>query len=101
MSTPEERVARGAAWLDANHPGWEARINLDTLACLSPLHCVMTQVTGDQHAWHQFGPVSSGASAEMGFAYPQDTAVWRGILQSRRGAALLKTALTPQHEESR
>lgn len=39
-----ERVARGAAWLDANVPGWETRIDLYEFDISSACKCVFGQV---------------------------------------------------------
>jgi hypothetical protein len=46
--TVEERVARGAAWLDAHFPGWEGRINLQTLALRSGEKCICGQLFADE-----------------------------------------------------
>lgn len=45
----EARVARGAAWLDENHPGWERRIDLADLQLSSSCRCVLGQLFGDFH----------------------------------------------------
>jgi hypothetical protein len=41
--TVEERVARGAAWLDEREPGWwlPGRFNLSEFNIVQPCHCVM------------------------------------------------------------
>lgn len=36
-------VERGMAWLDANRPGWERRINLARLDLNSPCNCLLGQ----------------------------------------------------------
>lgn len=38
------RVQRGARWLDLIAPGWEASIDLSTLAMVSPMDCILGQV---------------------------------------------------------
>ncbi len=43
----EAEVAKGAGWLDANHPGWERRIDLAVLDLSSPCRCVLGQIGGD------------------------------------------------------
>lgn len=44
MSSIQERVAKGAAWLDEVRPGWRDAINLDTLDICDGHHCVCGQV---------------------------------------------------------
>lgn len=44
MSTIAERVAAGAAFLDAREPGWWQRIDLDTLDLQAPCRCVLGQL---------------------------------------------------------
>jgi hypothetical protein len=43
----DDRVAAGAAWLDANRPSWWQRINLDTLDLSLNCGCVLGQLDGD------------------------------------------------------
>lgn len=43
-STVEQRVANGARWLDENFPGWEARVNPDTLLMHDGSRCICGQV---------------------------------------------------------
>lgn len=43
-STHVARVKRGAAWLDANKPGWERVVSLPALDMASRYHCVLGQV---------------------------------------------------------
>jgi hypothetical protein len=44
MTTVAERVAKGAAFLDEREPGWDARIDLDTLDLQAPCRCVLGQL---------------------------------------------------------
>jgi hypothetical protein len=44
------RVERGAAWLDRHRPGWEQRINLDTLRLENCALCVLGQEFGSFYA---------------------------------------------------
>lgn len=37
-------VEAGAAWLDANHPGWRTRVDVDTLDFGDAAHTLLTQV---------------------------------------------------------
>ena len=47
-STAEERVKRGARWLDENFPGWEGRIHPDTLDVSSGVDCICGQVFAEE-----------------------------------------------------
>src|SRR5688500_4333809 len=40
------RVEKGAAWLDANRPGWFTRVSLRTLQLEDGCRCVLGQVFG-------------------------------------------------------
>lgn len=44
MLTIEQRVAKGAAWLDEKYPGWWAKVDIATLAVSSCRKCVLAQV---------------------------------------------------------
>ncbi|MGH9316350.1 MAG: hypothetical protein ACRD1P_04510 [Thermoanaerobaculia bacterium] len=48
--TPEDCVRRGAAYLDEHRPGWEKRVDLDTLDMSSPRHCVLGQAYAEEGA---------------------------------------------------
>lgn len=45
--TLEDRVARGADWLDTNYPDWWRTINLDLLDVGDCTVCVLGQLYGD------------------------------------------------------
>lgn len=44
IPSAKTRVANGARWLDENFPGWEARINLDSLNLSDSCDCICGQV---------------------------------------------------------
>ena len=44
MQTIDERVAKGAAWLDEEHPGWRENIDPEILDMTSCLSCILGQV---------------------------------------------------------
>ena len=44
MNEVNVRVARGAQWLDEKFPGWEHRINMETLDLRTGTHCICGQV---------------------------------------------------------
>jgi hypothetical protein len=46
----QERVARGARWLDGVSPGWRDAIALSALDIMSNTHCVLGQVFSDAAA---------------------------------------------------
>lgn len=46
LTVEEEAVRRGAEWLDENHPGWEARIDLTKLNLRNCTSCIVGQVYG-------------------------------------------------------
>lgn len=43
MTTIQERVLAGSAWLDEHRPGWVDRIDLETLDLGNGCHCVLGQ----------------------------------------------------------
>jgi hypothetical protein len=44
----DKAVAKGAAWLDQVHPGWEHKIDPSTLAMDNPWACVLGQLFGHE-----------------------------------------------------
>lgn len=91
MTTIQERVEAGAAWLDANRPGWVDRINLETLALERCFDCVLGQIYGDfcdrpedlRGRATDFGFDSGGLGRK---ANSELTAVWRDYITARRAA---------------
>lgn len=79
--TPEQRVAAGAEWLDAEWPGWEPRIDLGSLDIANGRECICGQgfadlVAGDDEVirsgydyayWHRFPRKDADWSADHGF----------------------------------
>jgi hypothetical protein len=43
-----ERVQRGAKWLDEVAPGWEQRVNVQTLVLSSPYDCICGQIFAEE-----------------------------------------------------
>lgn len=63
-TTYEERVAKGAAWLDKMYgPGWADIIHLETLRMPSTCDCILGQLEGDYHN----SPIAEGDAEEHGF----------------------------------
>ena len=102
MTTIEERVEAGAAWLEANRPGWVDRINLKTLNLGDPCKCVLGQEFGTYGVApiacspESTVPLGMLASAELDDAlagqwqcdveYVELTAAWRDYITARRAA---------------
>lgn len=90
MSTPRERVARGAALLDERVPGWERAVNLDYLAMQSKCHCVIGQLLGDYTLGRRRMELSPQDGIDLGFDgdsegdYSKLQAEWRSLIESRR-----------------
>jgi hypothetical protein len=96
MTTIDLRVAAGAAWLDANRPGWWQRINLATLDLGDPCRCVLGQLFGDYAeapVGARFTDTDAYVAIDQGFnnAGGEDedatlTAAWRTLITARRNA---------------
>lgn len=103
MTTIDERVAAGAAWLDEHRPGWWQRINLDTLDLGDPCKCVLGQEYGQfgnapDEMWDH-GSNAHRRDRAMGFnaeavdfgrgddEFDALTAAWRTLITARRDAA--------------
>jgi hypothetical protein len=107
MATIAERVARGAAYLDEREPGWDERIDLETLDLYAPCRCVLGQLATDLNRWGdvraRFGlraawMTDSRPTADaLGFNVPDGeqqihrqylnlTAAWRELIEARRAA---------------
>lgn len=70
-SSVKQRVERGARWLDENFPGWEGRIDLDTLELSSSEQCICGQVFKQEAATVHGATQAMGAwtSVATGFDY--------------------------------
>lgn len=87
-----KRVQRGLKWLEKTHgPGWEDKIDLETLNLASADRCVLGQVYADKAPLHsdEWGdPYGSGYSYACGelFGIKDDPdGVKEGQLSQRRG----------------
>lgn len=81
-----EQIARGAAWLDENTPGWRQCIDLARLSLASLDDCIVGQLRLAE-------VVPGGYNAEFGFDLPQPieygkyaqlTAEWRDYIEATR-----------------
>jgi hypothetical protein len=103
MNTIAERVAAGAAWLDAHEPGWVDRIDLGGLDIQSCDRCILGQVyghyvdapddarrTGDQIVSADRG-FCAGGEADGFLALAAEwaalAAAWRELILTRRAVA--------------
>lgn len=96
-ATIEERIAAGAAWLDANRPGWVDRIDLDTLRLDNPCRCILGQEYGDFYtAPYEIRGVLGEMATQLGFDakltddgadYAELTEAWQRLILARRAGA--------------
>lgn len=105
MSTVAERVAAGAAFLDEHDPGWDQRIDLDSLDLDHTCKCILGQAFADETEWHnrcydsgydyavnRFDLLRGGA--DFGFDTSDDyepygplAAGWKRLITARREAS--------------
>jgi hypothetical protein len=90
------RVAAGAAWLDQDEPGWDARIDLDRLDLSSGCRCILGQLDGGFGDGMEARSLSLVRAAQLGFTADWDspldlrdewaalTAAWRDLITARR-----------------
>ncbi len=100
----QERVQRGAAYLDEVDPGWHRRVNADTLELEDGHHCVLGQLHGEfrlglgrshlislssapraslSPVAHGFKCVGNVSEAWQARDYELLTAAWREAVQTR------------------
>lgn len=87
-----ERVKTGLAWLEETHgPGWEDKIDLDTLDLRDANHCVIGQVYG---SFYEIFPSSLDDDEPVGLdAYALGFDLEKGIhMDGGRGWTLLQEA---------
>ena len=94
MKLPKN-VERGAELLDREVPGWEGKIDLETLDLASPDRCVLGQAFRvNQHpAYHRGVDILRvSQSSRYGFTpwgrqgWSNLTEAWRKLIESRRAA---------------
>ncbi len=103
MTTIAERVARGAALLDEQLPGWADHIDLGELALESPCRCILGQLWQGKDPEEPYEMalgelnLDYGEDDAAGFdkmpgtgnwgEYAQLTGAWRELIESRRAAS--------------
>jgi len=91
MPTLKERVAAGAAALDAVRPGWEREIDLDGLHFPGVTTCVLGQLYGGLRAGQQAvclpdtgaGLVGFGFALPRHYGYAPVTRAWKRLIRAR------------------
>jgi hypothetical protein len=100
MTTIAERVANGAELLDEKKPGWDQRIDLDTLQMHSCYRCILGQLFADDHLGKAYTPFGVGIRAllladddDVPSVYGFDghdtdalAAEWKRLIEARRSA---------------
>lgn len=89
MNVYETRAAEGAALLDRAVPGWESRIDLETLDISCPRNCIIGQllgwITGLKVLGYPVDPLCR--LTPNGFAGGRhQTTAWRELITERRRA---------------
>lgn len=94
-----ERVARGAALLDAKRPGWDRQVDLAVLDLEDCALCVIGQLFGPERESDADGPFGRGLDAlglchgeefahgfdaEIPGEFPALTGEWRRVITARR-----------------
>lgn len=93
-----QRVARGAAWLDANHSGWERKIDLSILDLTNDRECVCGQVIPKGIYQSGYDRVIStrliplDQVADHGFLYSYDQDQWVTLIKERFDSGALSDA---------
>ena len=104
MQQSAERVARGAAYMDENYPGWERKINLSVLDITDGEVCICGQAVTSQLIPQGFTRVCNdfvskfadrGANMlwEHGFIEGKDGDAWVTLIKERFDTGLLSDAM--------
>ena len=114
MSAVDERVARGAAFLDETRPGWDRHIDLDRLSLRSACDCVLGQLDDEpRHAWQEtveaFGlDFEDSQECDLGFSLPSVTVAdadwpagargWRELTEAWRALITARREGPPEYQ---
>ena len=94
-STSAERVARGAAYMDENYPGWERRVDLSILDINNPTSCICGQVVslGQCGGWSLVSDDIQEKyhvqETEFGFTLGRDGDAWVELIKERFNLGIL------------
>lgn len=93
-------VHAGAGWLDIHHPGWDERIDPDSVLAWHPHDSILGQMYGtddkaplniDERVHLGFEAAGPGLTPDEAKArraeYEQLTEGWRALIEARRGGA--------------
>lgn len=75
QAVARERVATGAAYLDAEFPGWEAYVDLDHLAMESSQKCILAQLDENDPRLAESDDGWCGYNRALRYIYPD----WRPL----------------------
>ncbi len=85
--TSESHVAAGAAWLDREAPGWERKINFETLDISDPRHCITGQVFGASFGYldvcMRLRRTTRASMTTLGFVDAEDKDAWVALVKHR------------------
>lgn len=93
--TVTERVAAGVALLDREQPGWDSKVNLDTLNIASSWNCVLGQLYGDELTGGKALDLKWVVAVRCGFdrhsgelrvVFDELTDEWKRVISERRAA---------------
>ena len=92
-----EQVKAGANWLDQVHPGWDEKVNLETLDINSCKDCVIGQLLGNYCGNSKLHVTVIESGSQLGFCTPsieaddEDgeamtalTLTWKELIEARR-----------------
>lgn len=99
-STYRSRVAAGMRLLDKRMPGWEKKINLQTLDIRSYRNCIIAQIFGDYVPEKLFGKDNIKQRISHGTTWGSNdnidlaklTAVWKRAIAKRLAQKIAATA---------
>ena len=85
-----QQIEKGVEYLDEHYPGWEDKINLETLNIRSPRCCIGGQLEGEYaHFVSMLYEISNSGPTSMGFDstdyhYEDLTETWKAVILARQ-----------------
>ena len=86
VNSSAQRVAKGAAYLDRNYPGWERKVDVAILDITETDRCICGQVISPEYGWAEvrMDVIQWGeTAADYGFALPSDGDTWVSLIKER------------------